>query len=180
MTYSGLIMWIGTSKTPDFLDFWHPFSWRLWRTGMLLLTKSKGHKSNSPYSGFPNHLQTKSNLHISICQSQIHYVNSRWDTLYPAWIQLKNNFGPIVPLFQFSDLEWKALLTHSFCQLPETSKRTTLELSNSYPILNCWVLESFFQKLSLFLKFCLRIVYCAWKNVCHKVKVPFSCWRMQK
>ena len=27
---------------------------------MLLLTKSKGHKSNSPYSGFPNHLQTKS------------------------------------------------------------------------------------------------------------------------
>ena len=49
---------------------------------MLLLTKSKGHKSNSPYSGFPNHLQTKSNLHISICQSQILCIKSRWETLY--------------------------------------------------------------------------------------------------
>ena len=52
--------------------------------GMLLLTKSKGHKSNAPYSGFPNHFQTKSRLHISIRQSQIHYVKSRWDTLY-SW-----------------------------------------------------------------------------------------------
>ena len=40
---------------------------RLWRTGVLLLTKSKDHKSNSHYPGFPNYLQTKSNLHISIC-----------------------------------------------------------------------------------------------------------------
>ena len=38
-------------------------------------------KSNAPYSGFPNHLQTKSNLHISIRQSQIHYIKSIWDTL---------------------------------------------------------------------------------------------------
>ena len=44
---------------------------RLRRTGMLLLTKSKGLTSNFHYSGFPNHLQTKSNLHISIRQSQI-------------------------------------------------------------------------------------------------------------
>ena len=32
---------------------------------MLLLPKSKGHRSNAPYSGSPNHFQTKSNLHIS-------------------------------------------------------------------------------------------------------------------
>ena len=50
----------------------HPFSWRLWRTGMLLMTKLKDHRSNFHYSEFPNHLLTKSNLHISICQSQIH------------------------------------------------------------------------------------------------------------
>jgi hypothetical protein len=55
--------------------FWHPFVWRLWRTGMLLLTKSKGHTSNFHYSGFPNQLQTKSNLHISIPQSQILCLN---------------------------------------------------------------------------------------------------------
>ena len=72
-----------------------------------------------------------------------------WFLSIPCLKQLKNNFGPIVPLFQFSDLEWKALLTHSFCQLPETSKRTTLELSNSYPILNCWVLESFSKVVSV-------------------------------
>ena len=49
---------------------------------MLLLTKSKGHRSNSHYSGVPNYLQTKSNLHISICQSQIHQVKTRWEALY--------------------------------------------------------------------------------------------------
>ena len=63
-------------KTPEILvKFCTPSELRLWRTGMLLLTKSKGHKLNAPYSEFPNHFQTKSNLHISICQSQIHYVN---------------------------------------------------------------------------------------------------------
>ena len=51
--------------------FWHPFFWRLQRTRMLLLSKSKGHTSNFHHSGFPNHLQTKPKLHISICQSQI-------------------------------------------------------------------------------------------------------------
>ena len=71
MTFSGLLMFDGSLKIHYFIDFWHLFFWRLWRTGMLLLTKSKGHTSNFHYSGFPNHLQTKSNLHISIRQSQI-------------------------------------------------------------------------------------------------------------
>ena len=39
-----LLMWDGSSKTQYFIDFWHIFFWRLWRTRMLLLTKSKGHK----------------------------------------------------------------------------------------------------------------------------------------
>ena len=69
-------------QTPGILvKFCHLSELRLWRTGMLLLTKSKGHKSNAPYSGFPNHLQTKSNHYISICKSQIHYIKSRWETL---------------------------------------------------------------------------------------------------
>ena len=81
MTYSGLLMFDGSLKIHYFIDFWHLFFWRLWRTGKLLLTKSKAHMSNSHYSGFPNYLQTKSNLYISICQSQIHQVKSRWETL---------------------------------------------------------------------------------------------------
>jgi hypothetical protein len=44
-------MWNGSSKIHFFIDFWHPFSWRLWRTGMLLFTKLKGHRSNFHYSG---------------------------------------------------------------------------------------------------------------------------------
>ena len=69
------------------VKFCHHSELRLWRTRMLLLTKSKGHRSNSHYSGFPNYLQTKSNLHISIYQSQIHQVKTRWETLY--------NLGPM-------------------------------------------------------------------------------------
>ena len=66
----------------NFIDFWHPFCRRLWRTGMLLLTKLKGHKSNVHYSGFPKHLQTKSSLHISICQSKLKHKYLTLDTLY--------------------------------------------------------------------------------------------------
>ena len=50
LSYS-LLMWDGSSKIQFFIDFWHPFSWRLWRTGMLLLTKLKGHRWNFHYSG---------------------------------------------------------------------------------------------------------------------------------
>mgnify|MGYP006975554667 CR=1 FL=1 len=65
----------------NFIDFWHPFFPRLWRIGMLLLTKLKGHKSNVHYSGFPKHLQTKSSLHISICQSKLKHKYLTLDTL---------------------------------------------------------------------------------------------------
>ena len=47
MTYPGLSVWNGSSKIHYFIDFWHSFCWRLWRPCMLLLTKSKGHKSNA-------------------------------------------------------------------------------------------------------------------------------------
>ena len=31
MTYPGLLMWDGSLKIHYFIDFWRPFSWRLWR-----------------------------------------------------------------------------------------------------------------------------------------------------
>ena len=74
----------------NFIDFWHPFCRRLWRTGMLLLTKLKGHKSNVHYSGFPKHLQTKSSLHISICQSRLKHKYLTLDTLYQIKIIVKD------------------------------------------------------------------------------------------
>ena len=82
MTYSSLLMWDGSSKIHFFIDFWHPFSWRLWRTGMLLLTKLKGHRSNFRYSGFQNNPQTKSSMNISLCQSKLKCKCLPSDTLY--------------------------------------------------------------------------------------------------
>ena len=82
MTYPGLSMWNGSSKIHYFIDFWHSFCWRLWRPCMLLLIKSKGHMSNVHYSGFPKHLQSKSNLYISISQSKLKHKCLRLDTLY--------------------------------------------------------------------------------------------------
>ena len=63
LTYSVFLMWDRSSKSHYFIDFGHPFFWRLWRTGMLLLTKSKGPKQDSKTT-----FKTKSKLHISTCQ----------------------------------------------------------------------------------------------------------------
>ena len=60
-------------------------------TGLLLLTKLKGHKSNVRYSGFPNYLQTKSRLHISICQSKLKDECLPLDTLYMSMENLHMN-----------------------------------------------------------------------------------------
>ena len=69
-------MWDWWSKVHYFIDFWHLFFWRLWRRERLLLTKSKGHKSNVHYSGFPNHpqknltwisLSLRANENINVC-----------------------------------------------------------------------------------------------------------------
>ena len=115
MTYPGLSMWNGSSKTHCFIDFWHPFSWRLWRTGMLLLTKLKGHRSNFHYSGFPNHPQTKSSLNISICQSQIKKRNQsiNGDPVYKndTIVQFSSGFIQIV----MSRCQW---INHDVKNLP--------------------------------------------------------------
>ena len=65
--------------TPEILvKFCTPSELRPWRTGMLLLIKSKGHTSNSHYSGFPNHLQTKSlNLTCIFLSTRARYFLSK-------------------------------------------------------------------------------------------------------
>ena len=74
------------------MKFCHSSDLRLWRTGMLLFTKTKGHMSNVHYSGFPKHLQTKSNLHISISQSKLKHKCLPLDTLYVK-MNLKINYS---------------------------------------------------------------------------------------
>ena len=44
-TYPGLSMWNGSSKTHYFIDFWPPFSWRLWRPSHEIKIKFKGQMS---------------------------------------------------------------------------------------------------------------------------------------
>ena len=82
LTYFGLLMWDRSSKSHSFIHFGHFLFWRLWRTGMLLWTKSKSPKQKFRYSGFQNYLKTKSKLHISTCQSWLKYKSLLWDTLY--------------------------------------------------------------------------------------------------
>ena len=49
---------------------------------MLFLTKSKGHKSNVRISWMYKYSFYNLKVHISICQTQITFVSSLWDTLY--------------------------------------------------------------------------------------------------
>ena len=61
--------------------FCHSCCWRLWRPWMLLSTKSKGHKSNVRISSMYRYSFYNLEVHISICQTQITFVSSLWDTL---------------------------------------------------------------------------------------------------
>jgi hypothetical protein len=50
MTYSGLLMWDGSSKIHCFIDFWQPFSWRLWRARNIKKIKTEELGINAPIS----------------------------------------------------------------------------------------------------------------------------------
>ena len=64
------------------VKFCHRSGLRLWRTGMLFLTKSNGHKSNVRISSMYRYRYYKLKVHISIRQTQITFVSSLWDKLY--------------------------------------------------------------------------------------------------
>jgi hypothetical protein len=57
------------------------FCWRLLRPAYVIFLKTGGWNSNAITSGIHRYLQTKSNLHISMCQSQFKRNISKWDTL---------------------------------------------------------------------------------------------------
>ena len=61
-----------------------------WGQPMLLFWKLVDGNSNFPTSGIYRCLQTKSNLHISICQSHFKRNISMWDTLY-IWYVAENS-----------------------------------------------------------------------------------------
>jgi hypothetical protein len=50
MTYPGLLMWEGSSKIHFFIDFWHPFSWRLWRARNIKKIRNNELGINAPIS----------------------------------------------------------------------------------------------------------------------------------
>ena len=66
-------MWDGSSKVHYFIDFWHPFCWRLWRTGVIFFKKLKGHPStyNSQTTFKPNltciFLSARAKWSINVC-----------------------------------------------------------------------------------------------------------------
>ena len=56
MTYPGLSIWNGSSKTHYFTDFWHPFSWRLWRPAWVIFLKIGSINQNVHISDIQNYL----------------------------------------------------------------------------------------------------------------------------
>ena len=77
-----LFLWNGSSKIIFFTDIWYSLCWRLLRPANANFLKNGCDTQKFPMSAFQNHLQTKSNLHIFICQSQFISAISMWDTLY--------------------------------------------------------------------------------------------------
>ena len=57
MTYPGLSMWNGSSKTHYFIEFWHPFSWRLLRPSHETKIEFKGQRSNGKPNEYTDNLK---------------------------------------------------------------------------------------------------------------------------
>jgi hypothetical protein len=82
ITRTGPFLWNGSSKIQIFTDIWYLFCCRLLRPTYATFLKTGWWNSNSLTSGIYRYLQTKSNLHISICQSHFKRNISMWNTLY--------------------------------------------------------------------------------------------------
>ena len=94
---------------------------RLLRSADVIFLKTGWWNSNIQISGFQNHLQTNSSLHIFICQSQIIKYVSIWDTLYLAknyylefW-QNRSEFFKNSNVVRFSD----KILTRKVGKMPK-------------------------------------------------------------
>jgi predicted nucleic acid-binding Zn ribbon protein len=105
--------------TPEILvKFCTPSELRLWRTGMLLLTKSKGHKSNAPYS-LRIHSQTTftPNLNCIFLSARARYIMSYPDER-PCTQMIKSP-SKIVQITRLMPMS--QLLCSTECQFPVLS-----------------------------------------------------------
>ena len=74
--------WKWIIKNSIFTDIWYSFCQRLLRPADVNFLKNGCATQKFSISAFQNHLQTKFNLHIFICQSQFISAIPIWDTLY--------------------------------------------------------------------------------------------------
>ena len=81
MTYPCLSMWNGWSKTHCFIDFWHLFSWRLWRAQNTKKIKADELGINVPISWTHRIKNISSNQNLHPKQSQITFCSLKWDSL---------------------------------------------------------------------------------------------------
>ena len=76
---SALTLFIHFSSTLS-IYFWHSFSWRLWRAGILLLTKFKGQRSNFHYSQFKKaRFKNESRFKKDCCYNRFFLVHNSLD-----------------------------------------------------------------------------------------------------
>ena len=81
MTYSGLLMWDGSLKIPYIVDFWHFFSWRLWRARNIKKIKTDELGINAPISWTRRIQNISKNQNLYPHQSRITYQPMLWDIL---------------------------------------------------------------------------------------------------
>ena len=91
MTYPGLLMWDGSLKIHCFVDFWHFFSWRLWRARNIKKIKFYKLGINGPISWTRRIQNTSKNQYLYAQQSRITYHSLLWDTLYKPYHSTKRN-----------------------------------------------------------------------------------------
>ena len=80
-TYPGLLMWDGSLKIHYFVDFWHFFPRRLWRTRNIKKIKTDELGINAPNLWIHRIQKTSKNQYLYAHQSKITYHSLLWDTL---------------------------------------------------------------------------------------------------
>jgi hypothetical protein len=73
MTYPGFLMCVGSLKIHYFIDFWHPFSWRLWRARNIKKIKTDKLGINAPNLWMCKIQKTSKNQCLYAHQSRITY-----------------------------------------------------------------------------------------------------------
>ena len=158
MTYPGFSIWNWFSKTHYFIEFWHFFSWRLWRpsyeTKLDLKGKIQMSKLNEFTDDVKSNLMQQKNvniLHYSLYETGLN-INLSW-FLSNAHVDLRScnvqtklshqHDRRVSPLMLCT---WSYIYCNEIFDVPPDPKSPNLKTRNSiigfaYFLFNIWILD---------------------------------------